>query len=161
RRLPQHRRALGAGGGPAGPAARPLRGAGGPAARLRLPGPPRRRLLLGEGRPGRALRGAARPPPGRRAAPHRGPPRPGAGADGPRRVRRGGCRSTNILVRVASAPDRVCILDWEEAAYGPPLLDLAYLLDGIEPPTLGPLLDAYLAEARAYGLALPPRREMK
>jgi aminoglycoside phosphotransferase (APT) family kinase protein len=77
----------------------------------------------------------------------------------PRTLLHGGCRSTNILVRVASDPARVCIIDWEEAAYGPPLLDLAYLLDGIEPPTLDPILDAYVAEARADDL--PPRREMK
>jgi hypothetical protein len=79
----------------------------------------------------------------------------------PRTLVHGGCRSTNILVQVTSDPARVCILDWEEAAYGPPLLDLAYLLDGIEPPTLDPLLDAYVAEARVYDLPLPPRRDMK
>jgi len=73
----------------------------------------------------------------------------------------GGCRSTNILVQGAPDPSRVCILDWEEAAFGAPLLDLAYLLDGIEPPTLDPLLDAYVAEARACDLSLPPRRDMK
>src|SRR5262245_23114167 len=73
----------------------------------------------------------------------------------------GGCRSTNILVKVASDPGRVCIIDWEEAAFGAPLLDLAYLLDGIEPPTLDPLLDVYVAEARAYDLSLPPRQDMK
>jgi hypothetical protein len=79
----------------------------------------------------------------------------------PRTLVHGGCRSTNILVEVASDPGRVCIIDWEEAAFGAPLLDLAYLLDGIEPPTLDPLLDAYVAEARAYDLPLPPRRDMK
>ena len=44
---------------------------------------------------------------------------------------------------------------------GAPLLDLAYLLDGIEPPALDPLLDSYVREARSYDLPLPPRREMK
>src|SRR5262249_53357385 len=42
----------------------------------------------------------------------------------------GGCRPSNILVRVAPDPSRVCILDWEEAAVGAPLFDVAYLLDG-------------------------------
>lgn len=79
----------------------------------------------------------------------------------PRTLIHGGCRSTNILVSVVSDPARVCIVDWEEAAYGAPLYDLAYLLDGIEPPLLDPLLDAYRAEALGSGLALPAQREMK
>jgi aminoglycoside phosphotransferase (APT) family kinase protein len=73
----------------------------------------------------------------------------------------GGCRPSNILVRVASDPSRVCILDWEEAAVGGPLFDVAYLLDGFEPPVLDGFLDAYRRGASAYGLALPPPGEMK
>jgi aminoglycoside phosphotransferase (APT) family kinase protein len=73
----------------------------------------------------------------------------------------GGCRPSNILVRVASDPSRVCILDWEEAAVGAPLFDVAHLLDGFEPPILDRFLDAYRRGASAYGLALPPPREMK
>jgi Phosphotransferase enzyme family len=79
----------------------------------------------------------------------------------PRTLLHGGCRTSNILVSVASDPARVCILDWEEAAYGPPLLDVAYLLDGVESPTLDPLLDAYVREVRAYDLPLPPRQDLK
>src|SRR5207248_1649161 len=56
--------------------------------------------------------------------------------DQPRTLLHGGCRPSNILVKVASDPARVCILDWEEAGCGAPLYDLAYLLDGIEPPIL-------------------------
>jgi hypothetical protein len=81
--------------------------------------------------------------------------------DQPPTLLHGGCRSTNILIRIASDRSRVCILDWEEAGFGPPLLDVAYLLDGIEPPTLGPLLEAYRREATAYGLTLPPPGEME
>jgi aminoglycoside phosphotransferase (APT) family kinase protein len=73
----------------------------------------------------------------------------------------GGCRPSNILVRVASDPSRVCILDWEEAAVGAPLFDVAHLLDGFEPPMLDRFLDAYRRGASAYGLALPPPGEMK
>jgi len=73
----------------------------------------------------------------------------------------GGCRPTNILIKVASDPSRVCIIDWEEAGFGAPLYDVAYLLDGIEPPILDPLLDAYRQEALAYDLRLPPKEEMK
>jgi|SRR5262245_4421511 len=73
----------------------------------------------------------------------------------------GGCRSTNILIKVASDPSRVCIIDWEEAGFGAPLYDVAYLLDGIEPPTLDQLLDVYRQEALAYNLPLPPKEDMK
>jgi len=73
----------------------------------------------------------------------------------------GGCRPSNVLIKVASAPSRVCIVDWEEAAFGAPLYDVAYLLDGIEPPILDRLLDAYRQEALAYDLPLPPEEEMK
>ena len=80
-------------------------------------------------------------------------------SDQPRTLIHGGCRSTNILVRVASQPSRACIIDWEEAAYGAPLYDLAYLLDGIEPPLLDPLLEAYRRAAADYGLPLPSPRD--
>jgi hypothetical protein len=73
----------------------------------------------------------------------------------------GGCRPSNILIKVASDPSRVCIIDWEEAGFGPPLYDVAYLLDGIEPPILDRLLDAYRQEALAYDLPLPPKEDMK
>jgi len=73
----------------------------------------------------------------------------------------GGCRSSNILIKVASDPSRVCIVDWEEAGFGAPLYDVAYLLDGIEPPTLDQLLDVYRQEALAYNLPLPPKEDMK
>src|SRR5262249_28395902 len=73
----------------------------------------------------------------------------------------GGCRPSNIPVPVASDPARVCILDWEEAAVGAPLFDVAYLLDGFEPPTLDRFLDAYRRGAAACGMALPPPGEMK
>ena len=70
-----------------------------------------------------------------------------------------GLPAANILVKVASDPSRVCIIDWEEAAFGSPLYDVAYLLDGIEPPTLDRLLDAYRQEALAFDISLPPKEE--
>jgi aminoglycoside phosphotransferase (APT) family kinase protein len=73
----------------------------------------------------------------------------------------GGCRPSNILVRVASNPSRVCILDWEEAAFGAPLVDVAYLLDGLQPPTLDRCLAAYRRGAAEHGLALPPPEETR
>src|SRR6185503_11571869 len=73
----------------------------------------------------------------------------------------GGCRPSNILVRVTSDPSRVCILDREEAAFGAPLFDLAHLVDGINPPLLDRLLDAYRHGAATYGMSLPPHEEVK
>jgi Phosphotransferase enzyme family len=73
----------------------------------------------------------------------------------------GGCQPSNVLIKVASDPSRVCIVDWEEAGFGAPLYDVAYLLDGIEPPTLDRLLDVYQQEALAFDISLPPRKDMK
>ena len=73
----------------------------------------------------------------------------------------GSSRGSNILIQVVSDPSRVCILDWEQAALGPPLFDLAHLVDGIEPPLLDRLLDAYRRGAAAYGMSLPADDEVK
>lgn len=73
----------------------------------------------------------------------------------------GGCRSSNILIGIASDPERVCILDWEEASFGPPLFDVAHLLDGIKPPLLDRLLTAYRRGASHHGMELPSLEQMK
>jgi aminoglycoside phosphotransferase (APT) family kinase protein len=73
----------------------------------------------------------------------------------------GGCRSSNILIGIASDPERVCIIDWEEASFGPGLFDVAHLLDGIKPPLLDRLLEAYRHGAARYGMETPPLEEMK
>jgi thiamine kinase-like enzyme len=81
--------------------------------------------------------------------------------DQPPTLLHGGCRPSNILVKVTSDPSRGCVIDWEEAAVGAPLFDVAYLLDGFEPPTLDLFLDTYRQEALAYDISLPPKEEMK
>jgi aminoglycoside phosphotransferase (APT) family kinase protein len=73
----------------------------------------------------------------------------------------GGCRPSNILVRVVSEPGRVCILDWEEAAFGAPLFDLAHLVDGIKPPLVDRLVEAYRHGATDYGMSLPAHEEIR
>jgi hypothetical protein len=73
----------------------------------------------------------------------------------------GGCRPSNILVKVSPDPSRVCILDWEEAALGAPLLDLAHLLDGVESPVLDWSFTAYRRGAADHGLILPPAEDMR
>jgi aminoglycoside phosphotransferase (APT) family kinase protein len=79
----------------------------------------------------------------------------------PRTLLQGGCRPSNVLIRVASDPSRVCILDWEQAALGPPLFDLAHLVDGIESPLLDELVGAYRRGAVEHGMSLPPDSELK
>jgi len=75
----------------------------------------------------------------------------------------GAYRPPNVLVVVgeAGATERVCPIDWEEAALGSPLYDVAYLSDGFEPPRLDEMWDAYRCEAESGGMIVPGRREMK
>jgi aminoglycoside phosphotransferase (APT) family kinase protein len=79
----------------------------------------------------------------------------------PTTLLQGGCRPSNVLIQVASDASRVCILDWEQAALGPPVFDLAHLVDGIDPPLLDRLLDAYRRGAATHGMSLPPDQELK
>jgi hypothetical protein len=67
----------------------------------------------------------------------------------------GSYKPRHILVDLRSRPPGVCPVDWELAAVGSGLYDLAFLAYGLEPPGLGRLLDAYRQEAQAYGLTLP------
>jgi hypothetical protein len=55
----------------------------------------------------------------------------------------GAYRPYNILVRAAGEAEAICVTDWEEAARGVPLYDLAYLSDGFEPARLHRLIEAY------------------
>jgi aminoglycoside phosphotransferase (APT) family kinase protein len=67
----------------------------------------------------------------------------------------------NILIDARSEPARVSPVDWEMAAVGSALYDLAYLAYGFEPPSLNRLIDAYRDEARAHDVALPNREAMR
>jgi Phosphotransferase enzyme family len=55
----------------------------------------------------------------------------------------GNYRPANILVAPGPGAGRVCPVDWEQAGWGSPLYDLAYLSDGFAPPELDRLLEAY------------------
>ncbi len=48
----------------------------------------------------------------------------------------GSFRPYHIIVSGESQLMRVCACDWERAAFGAPLYDLAYLTDGFKAPTL-------------------------
>jgi aminoglycoside phosphotransferase (APT) family kinase protein len=73
----------------------------------------------------------------------------------PRTLVHGDYRPCNILVVPGPGAVRVCPVDWERAAWGPALYDLAFLSDGLEPPELDRLLEAYRREAAGEGLAVP------
>jgi hypothetical protein len=79
----------------------------------------------------------------------------------PRLLVHGHYRPQNILVNVDSTPLRICPVDWEVAALGSPLYDLAFLSDGFVGPMLDQLCGAYEQEARCCGLPLPRRAEMQ
>jgi Ser/Thr protein kinase RdoA (MazF antagonist) len=59
----------------------------------------------------------------------------------------------NVLIDATRDPANALFVDWEWAAVGPGLTDLADLINGLDPPTGESLFRAYVAEAR--GSALP------
>jgi phosphotransferase family enzyme len=73
----------------------------------------------------------------------------------------GSYRPENILVACRAQPPRVCPVDWELAAVGAPLYDLAFISDGFKPPELDRLWGAYREQAGAQNLHVPDREEMR
>ena len=82
-------------------------------------------------------------------------------ASQPRTLAHGHYRPCNIVVDVNAEPVRICPVDWEQAAIGSALYDLALISDGFEPPALDLLLDAYRQEAMEHGVAVPDREELR
>jgi len=82
-------------------------------------------------------------------------------ADQPHTLAHGSYRPENILVARAGASVRVCLIDWELAAWGAALYDLAFLTDAAAPAWWEPLWDAYTDEAGRCGVAVPPREELR
>lgn len=64
----------------------------------------------------------------------------------PRTFIHGECFASNLLVAGAAEARRICPIDWESAALGPGLLDLAALVAGWAPAPREALLGAYAAE---------------
>jgi aminoglycoside phosphotransferase (APT) family kinase protein len=73
----------------------------------------------------------------------------------------GSYKPRHILVDVRTEPPRVCPVDWELAAAGSALYDLAFISAGFEPEWLERMLDAYRDEATAHNVRLPDRAEMR
>jgi serine/threonine protein kinase len=81
-------------------------------------------------------------------------------ADQPSTLVHGSYRPENVLIDEASRPSRVCVVDWELAAIGAPLYDLARFCDGYRGARLDRLLDTYASEASAQGVPVPDRERM-
>ncbi len=79
----------------------------------------------------------------------------------PRTLVHGSYRPNNILVRSGATSRRTVPVDWELAAVGAPLHDLAFLCDGFRAPKLDALLDAYRREADREGLFVPDPEELQ
>ena len=73
----------------------------------------------------------------------------------------GAFRPQNVMVSGASRSMRICAYDWEEAAFGAPLYDLAYLTDGFEPPNLDLTFETYRQGAMSFGMPVPEKEEMR
>jgi aminoglycoside phosphotransferase (APT) family kinase protein len=72
----------------------------------------------------------------------------------------GGFIPWHILLDFKQQPTRVCAIDWELAAIGPTLYDLAYFTDGMEPEPRDRILDAYRQAAIQYGVPLSTKTQM-
>jgi hypothetical protein len=73
----------------------------------------------------------------------------------------GSFRPYHIIVSGESQSMRVCACDWERAAFGAPLYDLAYLTDGFEAPTLDLMFEMYRQGAMGSGMYVPRQEEMR
>ena len=73
----------------------------------------------------------------------------------------GSYRRKNVLVDPSVTPVRICPIDWELAAIGPQLHDLAWLAHQVDRrPTIERFCQAYAKAADAFGLAVPGPDEM-
>src|SRR5262245_60978076 len=82
-------------------------------------------------------------------------------ASQPPTLAHGHFRPCNIVVDASVEPVRICPVDWEQAAVGSALYDLALISDGFEPPALDQFLEAYRQEAINNSVALPEKEELR
>jgi aminoglycoside phosphotransferase (APT) family kinase protein len=73
----------------------------------------------------------------------------------PQSLVHGGFIPWHIMVDERREPVRVCAIDWELAARGATLYDLAYFTDGADPEIRGPIIDAYREAAAVHGVPVP------
>lgn len=73
----------------------------------------------------------------------------------PRTLVHGSFRPQNILVADRDGSRRICVVDWEHAALGSVLYDLAFISQGFRAAELDALVGAWRREAEARGVPLP------
>ena len=78
----------------------------------------------------------------------------------PRVLVHGSYRREHILLDRRTQPPRLCPVDWEAAALGASLFDLAYLAEGFTSPQLEEIIEVYRDQAAEYGISIPMRDEV-
>lgn len=66
----------------------------------------------------------------------------------------------HILLDSSAEPRRVCPVDWESAALGASLFDLAYLIDGFGSPVLDDIIAVYREALSPAGTTIPATDEV-
>ena len=79
----------------------------------------------------------------------------------PQSLVHGGYIPWHVLVDAGREPARVCAVDWELAALGSTLYDLALFTDGVESPVREPIEQAYRDAAAQHHVPVPARPEMQ
>ena len=82
-------------------------------------------------------------------------------ASQPRSLVHGGYIPWHILVDGDREPARVCAVDWELAALGATLYDLAFFTDGVASPLRERIWEAYRAAASEHHVPVPDPPEMQ
>jgi hypothetical protein len=70
------------------------------------------------------------------------------------------CRE-HILLDCRIQPPRLCPVDWESAALGASLFDLAYLVDGFTSPQLEKIIKVYKNQTNECGISIPTMDEIE
>jgi hypothetical protein len=78
----------------------------------------------------------------------------------PKTLVHGTYRPPQIIIDTSRTPARICPVDFEKAAVGAALYDLAFIADGFDTPRLHRLFDAYRAAAQSAGVSVPNNRDM-
>ncbi len=84
----------------------------------------------------------------------------GAMSSQPRTLVHGAYRPEQILVDLKTEPRRFCPVDWELAALGSGIYDLAFFADGFKGSRLDQVLDAYRETAVQHGAEVPSRDDL-
>jgi aminoglycoside phosphotransferase (APT) family kinase protein len=72
----------------------------------------------------------------------------------------GSYHQQHIMLDRRTQSPRLCPVDWESAALGASLFDLAYLADGFTSQQLDEIIEVYRDQAAEYGISIPMRDEV-